>query len=350
MDAKSMAEADFDQFFRLSLDCMAVAGFDGYLKRTNAAWTTTLGWMPEELKARPSIEFVHPDDRAATLAARARLIEGVPLLGLQNRYLCKDGTYRWLEWKSVSYPSRGFVFAVARDVTAQRAADEERQRVHTELMVAERMASIGRLAAGVAHEINNPLAFVMANLGQVLKELRAPIGGASSHREMEEMVVESLEGAERMRRTILGLKTFTRAGPERRRLLDLRVVLELALNLIGGQLRRHARLVEEYGASPAVEADEAQLGEVFANLLLQCAEALPVGALDGNELRITTRTNDAGRAVVAIRVTGTQRAPALVGLTHCREIVSGLGGELTVTREPGHSSWVEVVLPAAVTR
>src|SRR5579883_3479148 len=110
-------------FFEMTLDHLCVAGFDGYWKRLSPSWSRTLGWTPEEMMAVPLIEFVHPDDRAPTLAARARLKEGEPLLGLTNRYRCKDGSYRWFEWRSVSHVDRQLVYAVARDVTAQREAE-----------------------------------------------------------------------------------------------------------------------------------------------------------------------------------------------------------------------------------
>ncbi|HSN28715.1 MAG TPA: PAS domain S-box protein, partial [Kofleriaceae bacterium] len=113
------AEADF---FEISLDHLCVAGFDGYWKRLNAAWTRTLGWTKEELMAVPLIEFVHPEDRVPTLDARNRLKDGVPLQTLANRYRRRDGTYCWFEWRSVSDPERQLVYAIARDISAEKEA------------------------------------------------------------------------------------------------------------------------------------------------------------------------------------------------------------------------------------
>ncbi len=116
-------------------------------------------------------EFVHPEDRRRTLRARSALAESVPLHALTNRYLCKDGTCRWLQWKSVSNAARGLVYAIARDVTGERNARETQERLQRQLMIADRMASVGILAGGVAHEINNPLASVtLANLGLIVEE------------------------------------------------------------------------------------------------------------------------------------------------------------------------------------
>lgn len=140
-------------FFDMSLDHLCVAGFDGYWKRLNPAWSRTLGWTPQEMMAVPLIDFVHPDDRADTLGARYRLSAGVPLFRLTNRYRCRDGSYRWFEWRSSADVSRALVYAIARDVTAEREAHAELERLRRQLMLADRLASVGTLSAGVAHEI-----------------------------------------------------------------------------------------------------------------------------------------------------------------------------------------------------
>src|SRR6202020_2834386 len=87
-------------YFTLSLDLLCIAGTDGYFKRLNAAWEKTLGFTEAELLAAPYMDFVHPDDRALTLAAAGRIVAGAPLGQCENRYRCKDGSYRWLLWKS----------------------------------------------------------------------------------------------------------------------------------------------------------------------------------------------------------------------------------------------------------
>ena len=163
----------------MSLDNVCVAGMDGYFKRLNPAWTRTLGWSLKELLSRPLMEFVHPDDREMTLAGRKRLQSGAAMGPLTNRYLCKDGTFRWFEWRSVTDIARGLVYAVARDVTEQkrdeqRLADAEavQRKLQRQLIFADSMATVGTLAAGVAHEINNPLAFVTTNLNLAQEQLR----------------------------------------------------------------------------------------------------------------------------------------------------------------------------------
>jgi PAS domain S-box-containing protein len=356
---------DLDKFFDLSLDCMAVAGFDGFLKRVNPAWTRTLGWTAEELMARPSIELVHPDDRPATLAAREDLKDGTPLTRFTNRYRCKDGTYRWFDWRSVTYADRGLVYAVARDVTAEREALEERQRIQAQLLTSERLAGIGRLAAGVAHEINNPLAFVTANLNSALREVRAHSEVEAEDSEaLAQLLTEARDGAERIGQIVRSLGTFARAGEDRRALVEVQPVMQLCLNLVHSELRRNARLVEAYGPTPVVEVDEARLSEVFMNLLVNAAQAIAPGNPEANEIRIETSTDASGRAAIDISDTGrgipprdlarifdpfftTRAGGSGLGLSICHNLVTAMNGEVTVRSQEGRGSTFRVLLPAA---
>src|SRR5438045_1439230 len=91
---------DYNRMFNLSLDLLCIAGLDGYFKRVNPSWTRVLGWSEAELLSRPVADFIHPEDRERTLQARANLAKGIPLRGFENRYLCKDGSHRWLSWQS----------------------------------------------------------------------------------------------------------------------------------------------------------------------------------------------------------------------------------------------------------
>jgi PAS domain S-box-containing protein len=119
------AERDFARVFNLSLDLLSISGFDGRFKRVNPAFERTLGYPSHELLSRPFIEFVHPEDRPSTAAAFGRLMGGGELLEFENRYVCADGSVRWLQWSSRPLQSEGLTYGVAKDVTDRKRADAE---------------------------------------------------------------------------------------------------------------------------------------------------------------------------------------------------------------------------------
>ncbi|QRN95027.1 PAS domain S-box protein [Archangium violaceum] len=135
--ARKRAEAEFDNFFRLSHDLLAVAGTDGFFKRVNPAFTRTLGWSEEQLLFHPFVSLLHPDDLAATSAEVEKLSRGGHTLHFENRYRCKDGSYRWLAWTSAPVPEEGLIFAVARDVTETKRLEAERDQVAAALRESE---------------------------------------------------------------------------------------------------------------------------------------------------------------------------------------------------------------------
>ncbi len=114
-----------DRFFTISLDLLCIGGFDGYFKRLNPAWSTALGYRSDEMLAQPFIELVHPEDREAVLTQLETLKSGKSIVNVENRYLCKDGSYKWLSWTASPFAEEGLVYAVARDVTFSKQAEAE---------------------------------------------------------------------------------------------------------------------------------------------------------------------------------------------------------------------------------
>jgi PAS domain S-box-containing protein len=125
-----------DRFFELSIDLLCFLGFDGYFRRLNPAWERTLGFTREELMSRPFIEFVHPDDRDRTLNQNRAVRSGGQALGFENRYLCKDGSYRWLLWNAAPDDGHETIYSVARDITERKRLEAEREQLVASLQTA----------------------------------------------------------------------------------------------------------------------------------------------------------------------------------------------------------------------
>lgn len=261
---------------------------------------------------------------------------------------------------------------VFRDVT-------ERRKMERRLMLSERLASIGTMAAGTAHEINNPLAAVVGNVAfaservQRWRESAAKLAtiGVSAHelREVADALNDANQAAERVRRIVVDLKRFARAGETAKQVLDLPELLDVAVKLTENHVRHNAILRRSYGTTPFVDADEGQLVQVFTNLLINAAQAIGEGKAASNEIRITTLTDDSGRAVVEVRDTGCGIAPSNLGrifdpffstkgvgngmglgLSICHGIVAESGGEITVESDLGVGTTFRVALPPASRR
>jgi PAS domain S-box-containing protein len=234
----------------------------------------------------------------------------------------------------------------------------ERRALEAQLYVADRLASVGMLAAGVAHEINNPLAVVSGNLQLLALDL------ASSQRAAG-MVADATRATERIRQIVRDLKTLSRADSEKRVPVDVRAVLQAAVRVAWNDIRHRAVLVERYETVPLVEANEARLGQVFLNLVMNAAQAIAEGEEEGQEVRVATRTRADGCVVIEVADTGVGIAPELrdrlftpffttkpvgegsgLGLSICHRLVGELGGSIEVESEVGVGSTFRVVLPA----
>jgi two-component system cell cycle sensor histidine kinase/response regulator CckA len=373
-EALRRSEARFRELIENMPAAIAVARNDRFVY-VNRALVRYLGYPgPEELIGMPIGQVVHPDDSATNLERRSQLSRGVQLRPTEYRLLRRDGSYVTCEINSVNADFDGLPssIAVARDVT-------ERKQMQVRLLQADRMASVGTLAAGVAHEINNPLAYLMANLevvaGRKLAEVARQARELEEHAgadgslgraidEISEMLEIAREGAVRVRDIVRDLKTFSRADDEQRGPVDVRRVLDASINMAWNEIRHSARLVKEYADVPNVEANESRLGQVFVNLLVNAAQALPVGSAARNQIDARVRL-ERSRVVIEITDTGPGIPPDIVtrifdpffttkpvgvgtglGLWICQGIVTSFGGDITVRSEVGTGATFAVSLPA----
>ena len=243
----------------------------------------------------------------------------------------------------------------------------------------ERLASVGTLAAGMAHEINNPLAVVMGvawslrhalhRADEVLADVPGAEGARAELREAAQGLQALDEAAGRIRRVVQDMRRFVQPDRAERQVLDLPEVLDAAARMAAPHLRQSARLHRRYGATPSVQANEGQLVQVFTNLLVNAAQAIGEGDASAHRVELSTLTDDQGRAVVEVRDTGpgiskhdlprvfdpffTTKpvgAGTGLGLAVCHGIVTSLGGEITVQSEAGRGATFRVALPPAPPR
>jgi PAS domain S-box-containing protein len=313
----------------------------------------------EEYLRLPASQHVHADDRRRVEAGiRSLLARNQATYAMEVRLQHRDGSFVSMDtvcmpadWDGV--PS---VLAIARDLS-------DRRRLQAQLVQADRLAAAGTLAAGVAHEINNPLAYMLLNLQYLIREL--PRVGDDPRRldQLLGRLREAHHGAERVSTIVRDLRDFSAQEQQQLGPVNLKRVVEAALKVAGSQLEGRARVIEEYDAVPPVQGNAARLEQVFLNLLVNAAQALSPERVDRNEVRVSLRAR--GSQVVAeIADNGAGISSELLdrvfdpffttkpagvgtglGLPICHSIVSSLGGEITAESEIGRGTIFRITLP-----
>lgn len=373
-DSFRAAEASFRTLIERAPELIFVHR-SGVVIYANPAAFAALGFQARgELEGRALGEIAHPADRAL-LATRADTMteSGRSAPSREVRLLRKDGRVLVTEVVGVPlvFDGEDAVASIARDLT-------ERKHAQAELLEAGRLASLGTLAAGVAHEINNPLTYMIANLDYVTRLVRAradecrtagAVNGATLAERLDELATAlgvAHDGATRVRGIVKDLTTFARAGSDHRGLLDVRSVVEPVVNLVSNEIRHRARFTRDLRDVPLVEANEARLGQVLVNLLMNAAQAIPEGQADQNEIGLATFTDERGRAVIEVRDTGCGIPDEIadrifdpffttkptgagkgLGLSICHGAVTALGGEIAVRPGAERGTVVRVAIPRA---
>jgi len=352
-------EERFQTIIERSPDAILIH-WEGQVVFNNPAAAAMLGYeQAVELQGRRLEELVVAED---FVLLTGEGLEGTPR---EVRWVTRSG--RHVLGEVVTFP---LVFerqrvrvSIVRDIT-------ERKQLQDKLNTADRMASLGTLAAGMAHEINNPLSFMLSNVRFATEELRALSEGWDEHqrerlREVLEALDETLTGGDRVRDIVKDLKTFSRADESKRGEVNVHAVLDLCANIARNHLKHRARLVKDYGELPTLQASESRLAQLFLHLIINAAQAIPEGGdIKANEVRLTTRREEAGWVVVEVKDTGvgisqehlhrlfdpffTTKAVGEgtgMGLSICHGIVAGLGGRIAVESAPGRGSTFRVFLP-----
>jgi two-component system NtrC family sensor kinase len=388
-------------------DLVLRIGADGQRLYISPSAKEMLGWDPEELGG-PRWDKIHPDDAAAFMQALQHLyaVGGVSITSCRARH--KDGHYVWLEVHARLVPSADVgsapeIIASCRDITRRKEAEQglERQNAElqalnqklagaqTQLLQSEKMASVGLLAAGVAHEINNPIGYVRSNLTSLTGYLQNIFSVLNAYEQFEKalaatppqlaavqalkqrieldyvredivnLLAESVEGVTRVEKIVSDLKDFSHIGQAEWELADVHDCIDSTLNVVAHEIKYKGALVKEYGDLPPIQCMPFQLKQVFMNLLINAAHSIERSGT------ITIRTGREGERVwISISDTGQGIDPSHInrifepffttkpigvgtglGLSVSYSIIKKHGGTLDVASVPGNGTTFTIRLP-----
>jgi PAS domain S-box-containing protein len=313
---------------------------EGIILEANGALARLLGWPADAaLSGQALDQFISPEQRARFSASRREIVAARECRVFELFCLRRDGQRirALVALMSVAPPSPGGLSLFFDAETAGPTAGRE---------LSDRMVSLGQLAAGIAHEINNPLAYAMGNLSFAIEHLQGLPDATPELATVLAALRDALEGAERVRRTVRDLKMF--AGPEsgRQGPVDVERALRAAISMANMEIRHRARLALDFDVVPPAQSNESHLAHVFLNLLLNATHALGDADAQKNEIRVTLRHLPDERVMVQIKCSGQNIGPAAetldpfpmsrlresagLDLALCHRLVQDSGGEFLV--------------------
>jgi PAS domain S-box-containing protein len=348
---------------------LIVVDSSGNTVRVNRALCELSGYSAEELTGKPVWQTLLAEPEALVVerafTEHGPRFHAVMPKNIEGILRTKSGESRTVSITNTALLDGSglteYVIGAGLDVT-------DRKEIELRLQISDRMASIGTLAAGVAHGINNPLAYVIANLDYVRRKLALPWEKmpAEEIREVRELLEESLEGADRVRRIVGDLRSFSRHRDDRVQAVDLQGVIERALSMAMNEIRHRARVVLELEPVPRVLGTDSKLGQVVLNLLVNAAQAIEAGAVEKNSVTVRTHLDKHGRPRLEIEDTGvgipdeylrrvfdpffTTKPVGVgtgLGLSIAHRIVSEFGGEIGIESEHQRGTRVWLALEPA---
>jgi PAS domain S-box-containing protein len=317
------------------------------------------------------VDFPRPTrEQWADYIIEVMAVGTLPYQGVHRR---KDGSTYPVEttWSIKPFEGDEYLLGVCRDMTKQRRIEAELRQAEETMRVSDRLTTVGTLAAGIMHEINNPLSYVMGNLEFAVEHIvelaeGLPAGG------VDELLIalhEANHGAVRMSRIVRDLRTFSRRDEDSVSAVSINDVLDSSINIAMNEIRRRARIERSLTDEVMVMANESRLGQVFLNILINAAQAIEPGNSQSQRITVRTTRQDDGGVVVEIRDTGTGMSPEVMqrifdpffttkpigvgtglGLSICRNIVESMGGRIDVASTLGSGTSFYIWLPATEQR
>lgn len=276
-----IAQEELERLFDLVPDLVCIASTSGYLMKINKAWKVTLGFTEEELLSEPFENFIHPDDVEPTRLEVARQIGGNTTINFINRYRTTEGLYKWLEWNATPMAGRSLLYAVARDITERKQAEDERRNLQIQLQQAQKMEAIGTLAGGIAHDFNNILGAIIGYAEMAQED--CPPGSMAG-----DDIKQVLTASNRAKGLVQQILAFSRQAEFKKILLRPALIIGESIKMLRSSLPASIEIHQDIDteAGPIV-ADPTQIHQIVMNL---CTNAFHAMEGTGGVLHVSLAT------------------------------------------------------------
>jgi PAS domain S-box-containing protein len=364
-----------NRFINLSVDMFCIAGFDGFFKSLNPSFERTLGFTAEELLAKPYLEFIHPDDRQAT-TTQAHQVKNQEILAFENRYLCKDGSYKWLLWNAVSVPEQEVIYAVARDITEHKRDEAEKRKFAERLAASNQELELrnreverathlkSKFLASMSHELRTPLNAIVG-----FSDLLAEQTAGELNDKQKRFVNHIKEGSAHLLQLINDILDLSKieAGQLEIRCEDFQVqdaLPEVLSTIRPLAMAKNIEVQQKLRTDRPVYADRVRFKQILYNLLSNAVKFTPKGGrieidcfesdgqigLSVTDTGIGIRPEDQKVVFEEFRQVEGKRGAVNegtgLGLAITKRLVEQQGGKISLSSEPGRGSQFTFTLPA----